>query len=190
MPRVSMRDEIVEAAVEVFHEQGFYGAGVKEITQAAGVPKGSLYNHFESKEALAVEAIQLYGSRRRVAELTCPGTPALGRLRSHFEFLRDETLHFGIRRGCLVGNFGAEAADHSEPIRATVAAGFEHWRTAIAEVIGQAQQEGTVRAEADAQLLAGFILSAWEGVLIAARTARSDEQFAEFFKVMFEDLLR
>ncbi|TWV55520.1 TetR family transcriptional regulator [Streptomyces misionensis] len=190
MPRVSMREEIIDAAVDTFHARGFHGTGVKDITDAAGVPKGSLYNHFASKEEIAVEAIRRYGAARRLSELTRPGTPALDRLRAHFESLRDEVVRLGIRRGCLLGNFGAEAADHHDAIRATLATGLGRWRAAIAEVIGQAQQEGTVRAQADAETLAGFILNAWEGTLIGARVERHDQAFAEFFTVVFGDLLR
>ena len=57
MARQSMREEIVEAGLEQFHTHGYSAAGVKDITDAAGVPKGSFYNHFDSKEALAVVAI-------------------------------------------------------------------------------------------------------------------------------------
>ena len=61
MARRSMREEIVDAAVAQFHEKGFNAAAVKDITDRAGVPKGSFYNHFESKEALAIVALERYG---------------------------------------------------------------------------------------------------------------------------------
>lgn len=66
MSRRSVREEIVNAAVEQFHARGFNAAGVKDITDSAGVPKGSFYNHFVSKEALAVVALERYGESRRL----------------------------------------------------------------------------------------------------------------------------
>ena len=54
MPRPSMRDHLVASALEALHRQGFNGSAVQDITDAAGVPKGSFYNYFESKEALAL----------------------------------------------------------------------------------------------------------------------------------------
>ncbi|WP_406424298.1 TetR/AcrR family transcriptional regulator [Streptomyces sp. NBC_00873] len=54
MARASLRENLITAAVEQFHIHGYAAAGVKDITDAAGAPKGSFYNHFESKEALAV----------------------------------------------------------------------------------------------------------------------------------------
>ncbi|WP_052489446.1 TetR/AcrR family transcriptional regulator [Streptomyces sp. 150FB] len=90
-----MREEIVEAAVEQFHTYGFNGAGVKDITDSAGVPKGSFCNHFESKEALAVVALERYGVSRRLGGLADADVDPLLRLRRHFEFLRDENTGRG-----------------------------------------------------------------------------------------------
>src|SRR5690349_17717063 len=112
MARHSLREEIVEAALEQFHSYGFNAAGVKDITDRAGVPKGSFYNHIDSKEALAVVALQRYTERRRLEDLADPSAAPLARLRSHFELLRAETQKHGFTRGCLLGNLGAEVADH------------------------------------------------------------------------------
>ncbi|GAA4591989.1 TetR/AcrR family transcriptional regulator [Planotetraspora phitsanulokensis] len=189
MARPSMRKEIVEAALEQFHSRGFNAAGVKDITDRAGVPKGSFYNHFESKEALAIVALEEYGLTRRLQDLADPDTEPLTRIRKHFEFFRDEVLGYGITRGCLLGNFGAEIADHNEAIRAAVREGFEAWGTALASTIREAQQAGAVRAELDPEATARFILSAWEGALLLARTDRSAGAFDSFFAVTFGTLL-
>ena len=60
MPRASVREQLVNSALEVFHARGFNGSGVQDIVDAAGVPKGSFYNHFESKEALGVQVVHAY----------------------------------------------------------------------------------------------------------------------------------
>src|SRR4051794_27714177 len=77
VPRQSMREEIVEAALERFHAHGFNAAGVKDITDTAGVPKGSFYNHFDSKEALALVALERYGESLRMRMLTDTGVEPL-----------------------------------------------------------------------------------------------------------------
>src|SRR6266436_3990981 len=60
MPRASTKEQIVTAAVETLHMKGFNATSVEDITNAAKVPKGSFYNHFKSKEDLAVEALDRY----------------------------------------------------------------------------------------------------------------------------------
>jgi TetR/AcrR family transcriptional regulator, transcriptional repressor for nem operon len=184
-----MRAEIVEAALAQFHERGFNAAAVKDITDRAGVPKGSFYNHFESKEALAIVALERYGVERHLEDLADTSVKPLDRLRGHFEFLRDEVVEFGYARGCLLGNFGTEITDHSEPIRASVQAGMQQWADLISGALTEAQQAGTVRAGLDPDATARFLLNAWEGTLIQARAEKSSAAFEAFFTVAFGDLL-
>lgn len=189
MPRPGKREEIVTAALDRFHAHGFHATGVKDITDAAGVPKGSFYNHFDSKEALAVVALERYGRGRRIEDLADDATPPLPRLRAHFEFLRGEFEQYELTRGCMLGNFGAEVADHSTEIRAGVDAGFKTWSAAIAGVLREAREAGTVRADLDPEKTAEFLLSAWEGAMIVARVQRSTEAFDAFFDLTFGTLL-
>ncbi|MFD4232421.1 TetR/AcrR family transcriptional regulator [Streptomyces sp. NBC_01724] len=189
MSRRSVREEIVNAAVEQFHARGFNAAGVKDITDSAGVPKGSFYNHFVSKEALAVVALERYGESRRLSELTDASVDPLLRLRQHFEFLRDENTGRDFSRGCLIGGFGTEMADHSDVIREAVRVSLERWAQALAAAIAQAQESGQVAATTDAKTLARFILNAWEGTLISARSEHSEASYEVFFDTVFGTLL-
>jgi TetR/AcrR family transcriptional repressor of nem operon len=184
-----MREEIVDAAVEQFHAKGYNAAGVKDITDAAGAPKGSFYNHFDSKESLALVALERYGASRRLEDLAPSGVAPLVRLREHFEFLRDDVVDADFTRGCLFGNFGAEVADHSETIRTGVRESLGHWASAISGVLAEAKQTGAVRADLDTERTARFVLNAWEGTLIAARSSRSGEAFDDFFDNVFGTLL-
>ncbi|HEX3791074.1 MAG TPA: TetR family transcriptional regulator C-terminal domain-containing protein [Pseudonocardiaceae bacterium] len=189
MARRSMREEIVDAAQEQFHRYGFNAAGVKDITDRAGVPKGSFYNHFDSKESLAVVALERYGSQQRLDDLTDQKVEPVARIRANFEFLRDAQIGHGFSRGCLVGNFGNEMADHSEAIRTAVHQGLTLWAERIAGALREAQQAGSVRAELDPDKTGRFIVNAWEGTLIAARADKSGEAFESFFDLVFGSLL-
>jgi TetR/AcrR family transcriptional repressor of nem operon len=184
-----MREEIVEAALGQFHAHGFNAAGVKDITDTAGVPKGSFYNHFDIKESLAMVALERYGESLRMRMLTDTDVEPLTRLRAHFEFLRDEMVGTGLKRGCLFGNFGTEIGDHSETLRTGVRDGLRTWGTLVSAVLTEAQRAGAVRADIDPERTAGFIVNAWEGTLIEARTSRSTDAFDSFFAIVFGTLL-
>ncbi|MGW5366065.1 TetR family transcriptional regulator C-terminal domain-containing protein [Actinopolymorpha pittospori] len=190
MARRSMREQIVDAAVERFHARGFNAAGVKDITDTAGVPKGSFYNHFSSKEDLAVVALEKYGASRRLQDLEDTSVEPLVRLRRYFEFLREEIVDLKCTRGCLFGDFGAEIVDHSEVIREAVRQSLQRWATALSGAIREAQEAGTISADIDAETMARFILNAWEGALISARSDRSADALNPFFDVVFGTLLR
>ena len=58
------RARILAAGTEAMLLKGYNGTGVQEITQGAGVPKGSFYHYFESKEDFAIQALHFYYSPR------------------------------------------------------------------------------------------------------------------------------
>ncbi|MFD4612244.1 TetR family transcriptional regulator C-terminal domain-containing protein [Streptomyces sp. NPDC058440] len=189
MGRASKREEIAQAALRQFHARGFNATGINDITTAAGVPKGSFYNHFSSKEEGAVEALSRYAAALRFDMLATPGQPALERLRAHFEHLGRDTLDNGFVRGCLAGNFSAEVADHNEEIRSAVRRGFDQWATLIRRVLTEAQEAGDLDNALDTATAALFILSAWEGALITARAEKSAAPVEAFFRIVFDVVL-
>ena len=87
MARPSLREKIVEAALDRFHAQGFNACSVQDITEAAGAPKGSFYNHFKTKELLALAALDRYLAESHVEILFEAGVAPRERLRRHFGFL-------------------------------------------------------------------------------------------------------
>ena len=185
-----MREEIVEAALAQFHERGFNAAAVKDITDRAGVPKGSFYNHFESKEALAIVALQRYGEGLRLADLANAEGEPVARIRASFEFLCDAVVANEFTRGCLFGNFGTEIIDHSESIRVAVQQGLGLWAELLGGAIADGQKAGDIRAELDPDQAARFLIGAWEGALIQARAEKSSVPFDIFFKLTFDSLLK
>ena len=82
-----LREQLLEAGLDTLHRKGFNATSVQDITDAAGAPKGSFYNHFESKEALAAEALRAYVEKGRARREILRDTklPPLRRLRRYFE---------------------------------------------------------------------------------------------------------
>jgi len=189
MARPSVREQIVDAAFEQFHLNGYNACGVKLITDTAGVPKGSFYNHFESKEALALEVMDRYATSRRMEDLARDDTAPLARLRAHFEFLAADIERFDYSRGCVFGNFTTEAADHSAPIADGVKSGFATWTLAVATLLREALEDGSLPAHHDPDVLALFVVNAWEGAIVGARAAKDGSSFAAFFRVVFDSVL-
>ena len=190
MARPNLREKIVEAGLKVLVENGYNGSGVQDITAAAGVPKGSFYNHFESKEALGAEVVERYGRENpRRAALADKSIPALQRLRGHFERLNESYTSARFARGCLLGNFSAELADQSQLIRERLAELYLSWSTDIATVIAEAQADGSISTRTPAADLAAFLLDAYEGALLRARVEKSGRAFDRFVTVAFTQIL-
>ena len=108
MGRPSVREEIVQAALVEFHRRGFNACSVEDITTAAGVPKGSFYNHFKGKEELAIEVLGRFADATPHELLQQREVPPLKRLKKYFTTLGEGFLACDCHQGCMLGNFAAE----------------------------------------------------------------------------------
>jgi TetR/AcrR family transcriptional repressor of nem operon len=176
MPRVEKsRDSLVEHGTQLMLRSGYAGTGLVELLQAAGVPKGSFYNHFDSKEAFGVELVRRYYAEQDQllgSLLTRTDRPPLERVRSYFEVLLQRAVDASPEtRGCLLGMLALEMAGSSEPLRTSVSDAFSRWQARIAELLRQAQLAGELAPEQDPQPLAAMLLEAWEGALMRARAS-------------------
>jgi TetR/AcrR family transcriptional repressor of nem operon len=190
MGRPSAREEIVQAGLKCLVEKGFNAVGVQDITDTAGVPKGSFYNHFESKEALGVEIVERYGANQTRREiLTDPTVPPLQRLRRHFDRISALFAESHFKRNCILGGFSAELANQSETIRESLRKLYGQWTKDIEATIAEAQAKGEIANKTKASDLAAFLLDSYEGALLRARVERSRKPFDRFMKFAFGQLL-
>lgn len=130
MGRPSFRDKIIASGMKTVHERGFATVGLREITAAAGVAQGSFTNHFGSKEAFGVAVLDHYFDWIRVVmgqTLSDEDLRPIERLRAYFDAITELFAAVGWRYGCLAGNMGLEAAEHSESIRQRLSEIFTEW---------------------------------------------------------------
>ena len=188
----SVRDRLLDAGVAMFRKSGFNGCSVQDITDAAGVPKGSFYNHFNSKEALGAAALEHFwndGTCPTLDILTDPSLPPLARLRIYFERGAAELAAANFTCGCLIGNMTAEMSDHSTVVSAQIAAIYAGWAGRVAKCIEAAQSTGEIANKTSADQLARFTLSAWEGALLWARIEKGERPLRQFIETIFSQVL-
>lgn len=191
-PKLGTRDKLIAAGVRALHAGGYAASGIKEILDAAAVPKGSFYNHFASKEAFGSEVVDAYfaaGLPEIERRLRDPSLPPRERLEAYFADRAAAFREGGLVRGCLMGNLSGEIADHSETIRDRLARHFETWGTLLADCIAEAQASGAIASVTPAPLLARFVLDSWEGALLRMRADRSDRPLEDFRVVIFGSVL-
>lgn len=189
MGRPSVRQQLVDAALGVFQATGFNGSSVQDLTDAAHVPKGSFYNHFDSKEALALEALAIYVGQHDLAVLRNRRIEPVERLKRDFRARWKTIKERGYTSGCFLGSLSSEISDTHESARVEFARYFTLWSQAIAEVIAEAQAAGTVSSAIDAPALGRFVLNAWQGTVLRAQSSRGEEPFKDFLAVVFGGVL-
>lgn len=181
------RELLLRAGLEVLTEKGFSATGIDEILGRAGVPKGSFYHYFASKEAFGLSLIERYGeffARKLDRHLDNRSLPPLARLHAFVDDAKVGMARLGYRRGCLIGNLGQEMGSLPESFRARLKETFEDWQARFSACLKEAQQAGEVAQAADTDQLAAFFWIGWEGAVLRAKleqTATPLEVFASFF---------
>jgi TetR/AcrR family transcriptional repressor of nem operon len=184
MGRFSNRDKILASGLKVVLERGYVGASVRDIVAAADVPQGSFSNHFASKEAFALEILDRYFANSRVvigATLRNDALAPLKRLRAYFDANIAAIRSHDCKNGCLVGNFAAEACDHSEVIRKRLMEIFSELREAVAYCLKAAVQAGELPKSFKINEVADFTVTGLQGAILMSKVER-DLAFAESFK--------
>ena len=196
MPRTADKTDIprrlTEAGYLLFNRDGYNATGIQQIADQAGVPKGSFYNHFDSKEAFAAAIIGHYADWVSRAWSQCqaeaPPEPvaALRHLFSRFAAHHESQ---GCQ-GCLVGNFAAEVAESSPLCREVLQGCLRDWRGRLAELIAQGQATGALRTDVDATRLATLFWDAWEGALLRMKIEHHTQALKDTVALMLDHLLR
>ena len=168
------REKILAAAQLLIELRGYSALGVAEICAAAGVPKGSFYYFFESKEALALAVVDEHWAAQRHdwARILDGDAEPLERLRQLSEATQAGQLagqqSCGTVSGCMFGNLTLEMSNQTEAIRQRLQQVFDAQVDMVAAVVSQALDRGQV-AVPDAREAARSIVAQLEGQVLFAK---------------------
>lgn len=158
---------ILERAAPVFNQRGYAGASMSELVDATGIEKGGIYNHFGSKEELAVEAFD-YAISLIVEGYAAvqEGKVGLDRLVAIIEIFGDWSGHPLVAGGCPIMNTAIEADDTNPPLAARARAAMDSWHRLIGSIVKEAKAQGEIDADVDPYELATLVTSTLEGSLM------------------------
>ncbi|RAA52241.1 TetR family transcriptional regulator [Burkholderia multivorans] len=184
---------LLRTGLEILTEKGFSSTGLDEILGRAGVPKGSFYHYFDSKEAFGLALIDRYAeffARKLDRHFGDAERSPLQRVRAFVDDARDGMARYDYRRGCLIGNLGQEMGALPETFRARLQATFEDWQRRLADCLRAAQQAGELSHAAAPTELAAFFWIGWEGAVLRAKLERRDAPLVLFAQHFFDALRR
>jgi TetR/AcrR family transcriptional repressor of nem operon len=172
------RGSILATGEELMLAKGFTGVGLQEILTTCGVPKGSFYHYFSSKEGFGVAVLERYVETYLAAVDALLARPGTGRER--IRLLGDA---WAARAGsasagrCLVVQLSAEVSGFSERMRVALADGVAALVALFADVVAEGQADGSIAAGAPARELAEALYQLWLGAALLDRLARDGTPF-------------
>jgi TetR/AcrR family transcriptional repressor of nem operon len=174
------------------HARGFAASGVKDITDAAGVPKGSFYAYVPSKEAFAAAILEHYWSdiETRLLPILHSDGMAQERVTCFFHALANEHEAGDFLLGCLIGKLSLELGGSSEPVRTELARILDRWDEALTACVRSGQDgAGDIRDDLEASELAALLIESWEGAALRGKVTRSRTPYDRFEAVTVPALL-
>jgi TetR/AcrR family transcriptional repressor of nem operon len=165
------REMILAQAAQLFSRQGYFGSSLSDIMHETGLEKGGIYNHFTSKEQLALEAFDYAYELldQRIRSFLAGKTHAVDRLLaivSYFQSLIDDPVVDG---GCPILNTAIEADDAYPVLRDRAKAAMDSLRGTLERIISKGIERQEIRPEVDVDTCVTVFIATTEGAVMLSK---------------------
>jgi TetR/AcrR family transcriptional repressor of nem operon len=188
--RNETRERLIRCGIEILTEKGFASTGIDQILKQVGIPKGSFYHYFASKDEFGSAVIQGYAAyfaAKLDRWLLNPDRAPLDRIQDFIDDAKQGMQRHEFQRGCLVGNMGQEMGGYHEQFRNQLELVFIDWQSRLEACLIDARNAGQIAQDTDCAALSAFFWTGWEGAILRAKLVRSTapmDLFADtFFKI-------
>ena len=163
------RQRVIETAATVLNRHGYSGSGMTELMRATGLAKGGIYRHFESKEALAVEAFRYATDKVHAVRFAgLEDVPnAVDKLKKYVAGFA--AMPSPIEGGCPIMNTGLENDDGNPALLKCAQDAFDRAVKRLTRLIEEGRERKEIRKDVDAEELALFLFCSLEGGIFASR---------------------
>ena len=174
------RTHILDTAQRIVGTKGFSAVGLNEILVAAGVPKGSFYHYFASKEIFGKELLEHYFANY-LSEieklLSASNRTARDRLAAYWTFWRGNQERQDPEGKCLAVKLGAELSDMSEEMRLALKKGTAAIISRLARVIKEGKSDGSISIFGSPTATANMLYELWMGASVMSKISRDRGSF-------------
>lgn len=191
--KLMKKNEILNDSIDVIFLKGYNGTSVKDITDIAGIPKGSFYNYFKDKEHYAVDALYYYFyelSKENFEILKDKNNKPLERIKNFYKHLINQNEESGFKLGCFVGNITQEMGGVSAIISEATDEIHKEIVKRIYDCLVEASELNEFKSKVDLKNLSNFIVSSWQGTLLRMKASKNRQDLDDFYKVLVEVLLK
>ncbi|HTN44835.1 MAG TPA: TetR/AcrR family transcriptional regulator [Flavipsychrobacter sp.] len=187
------RQFVIEQTASIFNAKGYAGTSMKDLTQATGLTKGSIYGNFKDKDEVALAAFDYNFNRvtKYIKNKILATEDSIERLlvypRVYRNFLRIDFL----QTGCPLLNTSTEADDTHPRLREKAADALAFWKKSIENLVRRGMERGEIKDNTQPALMAIVLISLIEGAIMQAKVTgkETDLKIAmAFLEKMIKDL--
>lgn len=164
---------IIRQAADLFNQKGYAGSSMADIMKATGLKKGGIYNHFASKDALALAAFDYaaaaLGQRYVQAIQERQEQGAIAQLNAVLDVFQRNTQDVVVQGGCPLLNTAVESDDGHPALRERTQEAMERWHQALRQVVHQGLQRDELQSSASPDEVATILIATLEGALMMTK---------------------
>jgi TetR/AcrR family transcriptional regulator, transcriptional repressor for nem operon len=162
---------IIRQAAELFNQQGYAGSSIADIMRVTGLQKGGIYNHFQSKDELALQAFDyaIACVSQRTRAVLRNKHHAVERLKAIIDVSRSYIDNPPIKGGCPLLNTAVESDDAYPALRDRAQQAMNSWRHLICHIIENGVKKGEIQPKTDADEIATIIIATLEGAIMLSK---------------------
>jgi TetR/AcrR family transcriptional repressor of nem operon len=165
------KEKILKQAAELFNQQGYSGSSMSDIMRVTGLQKGGIYNHFKSKDELALEAFDyaIACIRERFRAALKNKHHTIDRLQAMIAVHRSFIDNPPINGGCPILNTAIESDDAHPALRDRAQWAMNSWRDSICQIIQKGIEKGEIRQTVNADEVATILIATIEGAIMMSK---------------------
>jgi AcrR family transcriptional regulator len=184
------RVRIIEQALKMFSERGYYHTRMTDIATRLGVSKGAIYQYFESKEQLFMETLKYHGEVRAKIVREILDSGSLESIATG-EFF-DEMLELRLGSLPLMVDLLRET-DRNKAFRDMLVGLSEGWGQGLVNLIDEMKRKEEIRADIDSSSLSRGILALRDGLYghltMGANKSEVRETWVDIMGILMKDVL-
>ncbi len=176
------KTHLLDTAQRIVGAKGFAAVGLNQLLGEAGIPKGSFYYYFASKEAFGKELLEHYFKKdleQIDASLLAPGRTARERLIAYWRIFRANQEQDDLNGRCLAVKLGAEVSDMSEDMRLVLKAGTSAIVARLARVLKEGVADGSIAISGSPGATAQTLYHLWMGASLISKISRDRAAFVQ-----------
>lgn len=162
------RSHIIQQAAEVFNQFGYAGTSLADLMKATGLKKGGIYNHFASKDALAIAAFDYSVGlvQQRYAEVLRGERASAHRLRGVVNTFCDTINEPFLKGGCPLLNTAIDSNCTHKALKRRAQSAMDKWQTMLQKIIRYGQKHGEIQPNVDPEVTATIVIATLEGAVM------------------------
>ena len=180
---------ILETAVPLYNEKGISGVNIDDVLEATKLTKGCLYGHFENKEDLSEQVIELALKKvsEKIREAVAKGKSPKGKLIAFIDFYKNPIETF-ISGGCPIFNTAVESDDNYPVMKKKVAKVLRIGQEELVGLLQEGIQIGEFSKDLDPAVFAFKMVAAIEGGIVMCRVMETAKPMQGLLKSLKMEL--